>query len=128
MGRYYNGDIEGKFWFGVQSSDDAEFFGAIGSEPNYIDYYVDDIEAVTKGLNNCKNALGDNKQRLDAFFNDLDFYNDNKIIEYWKSKFNIDLTEREVRQMLVWYARLELGEKIFNCMQENQTCSFTAEL
>jgi len=27
MGRYYNGDIEGKFWFAVQSSDDADFFG-----------------------------------------------------------------------------------------------------
>ena len=26
MGRYYNGDIEGKFWFAVQSSDDADFF------------------------------------------------------------------------------------------------------
>jgi hypothetical protein len=24
MGRYYNGDIEGKFWFGVQSSGDVE--------------------------------------------------------------------------------------------------------
>jgi hypothetical protein len=27
MGRYYHGDIEGKFMFGVQSSDDADFFG-----------------------------------------------------------------------------------------------------
>jgi hypothetical protein len=27
MGRYYHGDIEGKFWFGVQSSYDADFFG-----------------------------------------------------------------------------------------------------
>jgi hypothetical protein len=27
MGRYYNGDIEGKFWVAVQSSDDADFFG-----------------------------------------------------------------------------------------------------
>ena len=27
MGRYYGGDIEGKFWFGVQSSDDADHFG-----------------------------------------------------------------------------------------------------
>ena len=25
MGRYYNGDIEGKFRFAVQSSNDAEF-------------------------------------------------------------------------------------------------------
>ena len=24
MGRFYNGDIEGKFWFGVQNSDDIE--------------------------------------------------------------------------------------------------------
>jgi len=27
MGRYYYGDIHGKFWVGVQSSDDASFFG-----------------------------------------------------------------------------------------------------
>ena len=25
MGRYYQGDIEGKFWFAVQSSNDADF-------------------------------------------------------------------------------------------------------
>ena len=27
MGRYYHGDIQGKFWFGVQSSSDASHFG-----------------------------------------------------------------------------------------------------
>ncbi len=32
MGRYYNGDIEGKFMFAVQSSDDADFFGVQGQE------------------------------------------------------------------------------------------------
>ena len=37
MGRYYDGDIEGKFWFGVQSSDDADFFGSKGYQPEYID-------------------------------------------------------------------------------------------
>lgn len=35
MGRYYNGDIEGKFWFGVQSSTDADFFGVIHEEVYY---------------------------------------------------------------------------------------------
>jgi hypothetical protein len=30
MGRYYHGDIEGKFWFAVQSSNDADFFGCEG--------------------------------------------------------------------------------------------------
>ena len=32
MGRYYQGDIEGKFWFAVQSSADPEFFS-----PSHID-------------------------------------------------------------------------------------------
>jgi hypothetical protein len=27
MGRFYSGDIQGKFWFAVQDSDDADFFG-----------------------------------------------------------------------------------------------------
>ena len=30
MGRYYSGDIEGKFWFAIQSSDDADYFGVEG--------------------------------------------------------------------------------------------------
>ena len=30
MGRYYTGDIEGKFWFGIQSSNSADRFGVIG--------------------------------------------------------------------------------------------------
>ena len=32
MGRYYRGDIEGKFLFGVQESNDADFFGTRISE------------------------------------------------------------------------------------------------
>ena len=38
MGRYYSGDIEGKFWFGVQNSTDADFFGVQG-EPRFYHYY-----------------------------------------------------------------------------------------
>ena len=30
MGRYYSGDIEGKMWFAVQSSNDWDFFGVEG--------------------------------------------------------------------------------------------------
>ncbi len=32
MGRYYGGDIAGKFWFGIQSSDDAKHFGVEPTE------------------------------------------------------------------------------------------------
>ena len=42
MGRYYYGDIEGKFMFAVQSSDAGERFGAYETpqEPTSIDYAV----------------------------------------------------------------------------------------
>ena len=38
MGRYYTGDIEGKFMFAVQGSDAGERFGAV--ESNVISYSV----------------------------------------------------------------------------------------
>ena len=38
MGRYYSGDIEGKFAFGIQSSDAADRFGVIGQPPEYLQY------------------------------------------------------------------------------------------
>ena len=40
MGRYYHGDIEGKFWFGVQDSRDAEHFG--GEETPIIETFEDE--------------------------------------------------------------------------------------
>ena len=39
MGRYYTGDIEGKFAFGVQASDAADQFGVEGQTPEYLEYY-----------------------------------------------------------------------------------------
>ena len=52
MGRYYYGDIEGKFWFAVQSSDAADRFGVIGEEPHYLEYDFteDDLEEVEEEL------------------------------------------------------------------------------
>jgi hypothetical protein len=36
MGRYYGGDIAGKFWFAVQNSCDARYFGAEPSDPKIL--------------------------------------------------------------------------------------------
>ena len=38
MGRFYSGDIEGKFWFGLQPSDAPSIFGGTEQEPAYITY------------------------------------------------------------------------------------------
>jgi hypothetical protein len=39
MGRFYSGSIEGKFWFGLQSSDAASRFGVEPSEPAELLYF-----------------------------------------------------------------------------------------
>jgi len=124
MGRYYSGDIEGKFWFAVQSSTDASFFGGEEIEPNYINYYFDkeDIKDIERGIKTCKKELGDNLGKLDKFFDKKDYYNDEEIEKALK------LSEEEVKEMLKWYARLQLGEKILNCVEKQGECNFEAEI
>jgi len=69
MGRYYNGDIDGKFWFAVQSSEDADFFGVQG-EARFLSYYFDEDNKkdVHKGMLECDRHLGKYRELLDDFF------------------------------------------------------------
>ena len=125
MGRYYNGDIEGKFWFGVQSSTDADFFGGESYQPNHINFYFtkeDDFDKVKKGIKKCEAALGKNLKTLDKFFNDNNGYNDDMIVE------QTDIAQEEILGLLTWYARLKLGEKILNRLSDAEDCHFEAEL
>jgi len=124
MGRYYNGDIEGKFMFGVQSSNDADFFGDIG-EPNVLCYHFDkedSLESIKKGINECKKNLGDWREKIDKFFKDNEGYND----EMLKSQIGLD--RKKNKEVLEWYARIELGEQILKCVEKNGSCTFEAEI
>jgi len=123
MGRYYTGDIEGKFWFGVQSSTDASYFGGEECEPNFVEYYFDEshLKDIKKGLDNCKKELGEWKAKLDKFFKEVNGYNDQIIKEHG---FNID----EFNAKLGWYARQQLGKQIYDCVRKKGECSFEAEL
>jgi len=123
MGRYYNGDIDGKFWFAVQSSDDAEFFGVTGETPNYLEYYFDEenLEEIKQGISECLKQLGEYKEKLDYFFKENNGYNDEMIVT------SLEIEKDKVKTLLEWYARLELGEKILKCVEENGTCHFEAE-
>ena len=124
MGRYYNGDINGKFWFGVQSSTDASFFGGEEYEPNHMDYYfdTDDLDDIRKGIKTCLEELGDKKKELDDFFEKNNGYDDKMIIEQTTIK------EEEIKPLLTWLARLALGEQILKQVEEHEKCSFEAEL
>lgn len=124
MGRYYSGDIEGKFWFGVQSSDDANFFGGERIEPHCINYFFDKshLKSIVKSIEICKKVLGKNKNKFDNFFKENIGYTDEMI----SKKLHISLDN--IKKLLVWYARLELGNKILVCVKKQNTCSFEAEI
>jgi hypothetical protein len=119
MGRYYSGDIEGKFWFAVQDSDAADRFGVMGYEPNYITYYFDEdnLEDVEAEIKNIEEGLGDKLGILEKFFEEKTGYNDEMLAE-------VGIAKDELRN----YADLDLGKKIRDCIKETGQCSFEAEL
>lgn len=136
MGRYYSGDIEGKFWFAVQSSDDADYFGYEGEpvydndppeedeEPYALAYSFNEdyLEDIDEGIKCCLEILGEYKEKFDVFFENNPSYSDEKLSEQTGCSLDI------VKTMLENYARLELGLKIKKCVEENGSCCFDAEL
>jgi len=119
MGRYYSGDIEGKFWFALQDSDAADRFGVTGEEPNYITYYFDEdnLDDVEKEIKNIEETLGEKLQTIENFFKENNGYNYEKLKE-------IGITKDELRD----YADLGLGKQIRDCIEKTGNCSFEAEL
>ena len=118
MGRYYNGDIDGKFWFGLQDSDAADRFGVMGYEPNYIVYNFqeEDLESVENEIKNIEETLGDKLEIIDKFFEENSGYNDEMLEK-------TGIKNDELRE----YADLSLGKKIRDCIKETGQCSFEAE-
>ena len=148
MGRHYDGDISGKFWFGIQSSNDAVHFGAEEIEPepeythtgeeeeyqgDYIDYRISfaNIDNTLDGIQECKRELGDELLRFTEFFNaHPNGYNEEMIAKYYKKHFNKTINDEFIRWFLTIYARLGLGIQILVYFNENpeKDCIFTAEM
>ncbi len=124
MGRYYSGDIEGKFWFAVQDSNDADFFGVVGDEITNLQYYFStkDLKKVNAGVKKCLTELSKYKKQMDVFFEKNNVYNDEMLRKF------LDITMVKTKKLLVWYARLGLGEKIQKCLKESGSCCFDAEI
>lgn len=119
MGRYYSGDINGKFWFALQSSDAASRFGGQSYSPDYITYSFsdEDLKGVEREINDILNKLGNKKEILEDFFSKNASYTDKNIEDLGVSRD--DLSD---------YADLGLGIKIRDCIKENGSCIFDAEL
>ena len=122
MGRYYHGDIEGKFWFAVQSSCDGEYFGMEEQEPSFLPYYSDDLDLAEEGVEECKAKLRGYLTIMRKFFNSRSSYTDKSLAEA------LEVSEDKTAHLLKWYARLTLGEKIVKCIKEEGSCWYEAEL
>lgn len=118
MGRYYSGDIEGKFWFTLQNSDCADRFGVEGTQPELLEYFFDEdnLEDVEKEIEAIKEKLGEKLKVIEKFFEENQGWNDRSLEE-------ADLSRLDLKE----YADLELGLRIRDCIKENGQCSFTAE-
>ena len=129
MGRYYHGDIEGKFMFGVQSSSDADFFGVEG-EATHLSYgfNAEDLPKVEEGIKECEGVLGEYLEHIDKFFKENDSFSSERLAKYLTELLGKNVTEENTRFNLEWYARLELGREIRDCVKENDYCGFEAEL
>lgn len=119
MGRYYNGDIEGKFWFALQSSTSPSRFGVDYSEPSYITYCYqeEDLKGVEDEIKNIEESLGDKLKIITDFFSKTSAYNDDSLLHLGVSnKYLEDFADRL------------LGLQIRDCIIENGDCNFDAEI
>ena len=118
MGRYYHGDIEGKFWFGVQPSDAPSRFGAEPFDPTYVTYnfYEDEhLESVQKELDKIESKT--DLAKLKKFFDTNDGFNDEMLQK-------AGITKEELRD----YADYQLGKQIEEELQQHGQCCFDAEI
>lgn len=119
MGRYYHGDIEGKFWFGVQSSNAANRFGVIGQPPDYLEYYFDEdnLKECENEIKYIEEQLGDKLPLLDEFYN-VQLVDKPELTETIRMMDDSILSD---------YADLILGRQIINRIKQFGHCSFIAE-
>jgi hypothetical protein len=139
MGRYYTGDIEGKFWFGVQDSDDANHFGGEEIETPEDVYALsysftkEDLPDINKGIQECIDSLGDKLPKLEEYFGEGGKghygYNPEEMCKDFElPSDNMHSGGMEYREMMEQYARLILGQKIKDCVERTGKCDFGCEL
>jgi hypothetical protein len=124
MGRYYDGDINGKFWFALQSSAVGERFGCSERDSSYVSYYTEDLKACQNEIKAIEDKLGEWKEFYDKFFEENNGWNDERIIE---ASTKAGLDPNKARDMLAEYADLGFGKELEECLVRQGYCDFSAE-
>lgn len=156
MGRYYytEGGREGKFMFGVQSSDDPHYMGMTEQEPTSVDYYADkDNEPkIRRMLDKQYDILGvpENKR---IYYTDKEWktYNEfekkylyHKVFVSVKEDDKVEMDKHkgetrwaddkqgyvsfEIKGMALVLARIRLGLSILSDIKDTGECWLNAEL
>ena len=120
MGRYYHGNVEGKFMFAIQSSDAHTRFGAVELEPSHIDYivYRDNYKEICAELESIEKSGHINK--VEKMFKENVGYNNERMEEY-------NVTEKDLSE----WADYQIGKQLKKFFDDNPTideCNFEAEL
>ena len=110
MGRYYTGDIEGKFWFGVQPTGDLLEFGSDRSESslNVVVYY-EEFKFHKKKLENLKINF---KKNFKITYKDF--------IRKMNKKGSSETNTPEWKKMCREASLIELGDKIIKALKDKK--------
>lgn len=105
MGRYYDGDIEGKFWFAIMESDVASVFGDEGEEIYYCEARLEFIRAseIRRLTAKEKGTLCSEPSYL--YYN----YGYSRIDGVEKTNFKIDVLQKKIKDsksLIAQYASL----------------------
>ena len=127
MGRYYSGDISGKFWFAVQDSTDASHFGKEYEE--VYTYYVCGCEF--DGEEYCTGCYGSIEEHTQAMLEEEDedtrtWHISNSVIKYSFGESDIHTVSEEVTAL-----ESDVGHHIDEYGIDDETmeyvCSFKQE-
>ena len=126
MGRYYNGDVEGKWWFGVQSSDTPEKFGGYET---HIDYTISNDDTFKNRMECIENDLGDRLPILEKFFKEEPYYNNERLHKYMSKHiegYKLELVSQDVED----FADYCFGKEVQRHFKESgeDYCNVNSEL
>jgi hypothetical protein len=108
MGRFYNGDINGKFWFGVQSSDDISNILDIDSEMvcewygcgcTLHDDNNEDNEYCIECFNNKEDFLLNASEEMEADGSSVPYHETNEIVYYISSSQYLKPLEEKLNEL-----------------------------
>ena len=89
MGRFYNGDIEGKFWFGVQDSDDVENLVTVNAYV-YYSWKICNCVAEIDAYNYCNQCYDSISEHIEAAVKDEEYEDEHLYYEEITQGYSLD--------------------------------------